>query len=146
MVSAVDFKAALTRYKAKRLPEIAKALQQETAAELGRRIVRRTPVKTGLARGNMRLGIGRRRAGSPTTRKDPSGSATIAAIANSSKRIAAYSNWSIYSLLRYVPRLERGYSKQAPRGMFRISMRETVSNQRKIKGNVLRKLGKFNVR
>ena len=116
------------------------------AGHLGRRIVRKTPVRTGLARGNMRLGIGKRVAQQTITRRDPSGERAIADIMNAAARLAAYSSFTIYNNLPYVPRLERGWSRQAPLGMFRLSYREFRADMPNIAREVTRRLGSIVIR
>lgn len=146
MASAIEFKSAITRWAATRLPEASKVMLQTAAAHLGRRIVRRTPVRTGLARGNMRLGIGKRVAAGTTTRRDPSGERAIADIMGAAARLAAYSSFTIYNNLPYIARLERGWSRQAPLGMFRLSFREFKADMPNITREVKRRLGSWVVR
>lgn len=146
MVSAIEFRSAITRWAARRLPEASKIMQATMAFHLGRRIVRKTPVRTGLARGNMRLAIGKRVAERPINRRDPSGEAAIKDIQSAVSRLAPYSSYTIYNALPYIARLERGWSRQAPLGMFRLSLREIKSDMPNIVREVRKKLGTFIVK
>lgn len=146
MANSVEFNAAITRYQSQKIGRAGKVVSVELATELGRRIVKRMPVKTGAARGNVKLVIGRNPFTANKRVRDPSGNRTIAAIRRSAERLAAYSRYRIGSALPYIPRLERGYSRQAPRGMFRISMQEIKQRQRQLANKALRQLGRFNVR
>lgn len=90
------------------------------------RIIDRTPVDTGRARGNWFV-----RVDGPgtdvTTTEDKDGGATIA---RGSAVIADYKNEtgfpiiSIYNNLPYIIRLEDGHSKQAPTGMVAVTVTE----------------------
>lgn len=146
MVNAVEFRSAITRWKGERLGAAVKELQQESARVIGTKIVRKMPVLTGLARGNVRLAIGDRVAAGVISRRDIAGNATIADIMSTAARLAAYSVFTIYNNLPYVSFLENGSSKQAPLGMFRLSLREFKSELPAITSEVQRKLGSFRVR
>lgn len=141
MVSSVQFVSELKRWTQQRLPEYSKAMQTEVATDLGTRIVQKTPVRTGLARGNMRLGIGKSVARGTLSRRDPSGLIAIAAIEAAAERLAPYSSFTIYNNLPYVPRLEDGWSRQAPLGMFRLSLREVMAEQSTLTRRVLKRIG-----
>lgn len=146
MVSSVGFKSATSRWIGERLPAAVKAFQVESARDLGTRIVRKTPVKTGLARGNWRLAIGNRVGAGVLRRKDQSGLNAIADIVSSASRIAAYSSFTLYNNVPYLPRLEDGYSQQAPLGMIRLSLKEFKANIPSVAKQAQKKLGNFVVR
>jgi len=99
------------------------------ALEVFRRIIMRTPVDTGRARGNwictiavpaeMTEGI------AAVNDTDPSGRATIQAMSDevlgwNPREIAVY----LTNNLPYIERLEDGYSQQAPAGMVSVTIAE----------------------
>lgn len=147
MVSAVEFRNALKRWTVQRVPEYGKAMQVAVAVDLGTRIVRKMPVRTGLARGNVRLGIGKAIARGILSRRDKFGATTIAALEAAAERLAPYSVFTIYNNVVYVPFLEKGSSRQAPLGMFRISLKEAVAARAQTVSAALRRVkGRFIVR
>jgi hypothetical protein len=79
-------------------------------------IVKRTPVDTGLARGNWRIGVGLLPQGT-IDRKNKSGSRTGEEIAKVPKVVKENTVVFIANNLVYIWPLERGWSKQAPHGM-----------------------------
>jgi len=90
------------------------------------KVVNRTPVDTGRARGNWFVQIGS--AGfEVTTDTDKNGNVTIS---RGASVIATYADSddfpviSIYNNLPYINRLEHGHSKQAPAGMVAITVAE----------------------
>jgi hypothetical protein len=96
------------------------------ALEALKRIVQRTPVLTGRARGNWYVSIG----GSGfevSTDIDKNGTVTIS---RGSSVIATYNDQasfpviSIYNNLPYINRLENGYSNQSPAGMVVVTAAE----------------------
>lgn len=98
-------------------------LAQGLFLEADRRIVMRTPVKTGRARGNWMLSEG---APAGTTRDtlDPTGEAAIAEGVTFSKGIRIGGVFFIVNSLPYIYALEHGSSKQAPQGMARLTAEE----------------------
>lgn len=103
-----------------------RAVVGKTALEGLRRIVLRTPVDTGRARGNWFVSFGT--AGTETTQGvDPNGSATIArgaAVISRYKTRRAFDSILLYNNLPYINRLEDGYSTQAPGGMVALTVAE----------------------
>lgn len=110
--------------------ERARDVAVESVLDLADRIVQRSPVDTGLFRGNWQVRVNGRPVG-PIQRidKQPLGSSMGA-----SERGAALVNLSAFKLgdhvwitneLPYAQRLEyEGYSKQAPNGMLRLARLE----------------------
>lgn len=90
------------------------------------RIVQRTPVDTGRARGNWTVSIGAAD-GSVTANLDPGGAG---AIADGNAVLAQFENYEgfpsifIQNNLPYIERLEDGYSSQAPGGMVALTVAE----------------------
>ena len=145
MVSSAEFAAVITRWKGERLGPAVQRLQQKAAKSIGTSIVQKTPVRTGLARGNWRLAVGNRVGAGTLTRKDPSGNQAIAGIIASASRIAAYSSFTIYNNLPYIAKLENGWSKQAPLGMTRLAIREFKAGLKQTLQDIQRELGDWNV-
>lgn len=99
---------------------------RQIALEATRRIVLRTPVKDGGARGNWQVAIGGA-GGDTLERLDPSGGAAVSAAAGALAAYAAVEGFpviAIYNNLPYINRLETGYSDQAPAGMVAVTVAE----------------------
>lgn len=111
--------AALTEKLRRRLDKLAQGL----FLEADRRIVMRTPVRTGRARGNWMLSEG---APAGTTREtlDPTGAAAIAEGVAYARGIRIGGTYFIVNSLPYIYALEHGSSKQAPQGMARLTADE----------------------
>lgn len=109
-----------------RVAENSLKLQQRVALDLLTRIVLKTPVDTGRARGNWQVELNG--SGSGTTETvDPAGQATIA---NGFAAIGAakpFGKITIYNNVQYIRRLEDGSSRQAPQGMVKLSVEEVLS-------------------
>ena len=99
-------------------------IMRAVALEASRRIVMRTPVDTGRARGNWHASIGSPDLTVDMGKMDPGGGATIAVhqvvVANTRYGDAFY----IVNGVPYIRRLEFGSSRQAPAGMVGITARE----------------------
>jgi len=108
---------------ARKIPDRATVLQKKVALEALRRLVSKTPVKTGRARGNWQVTIGDPASGQ-VERLDINGAETIkegvAAIAD----LPAYQLVWISNNVDYIERLEHGHSKQAPEGMLAVTVEE----------------------
>lgn len=93
------------------------------ALELTKRVVMRTPVDTGRARGNWfgRIGQPERRT---TEATDPRGSATIAKGQAIIHRFTMGESYFLTNGLPYILPLEHGHSKQAPAGMVTVTVAE----------------------
>jgi hypothetical protein len=91
--------------------------------ELLSRVVLKTPVDTGRARGNFQVTIG---SPAETTLEalDRGGGATISAGLTGLAALTALVPVWITNNLPYIERLENGWSKQAPQGMLAVSMAE----------------------
>lgn len=98
------------------------------------KIILRSPVDTGRFRANWQVGL--KEVGYTVKTEDPSGQATISAGAS---KIAGFklgdSIW-ISNALPYGPRLENGYSTQAPAGMVKLTVAEYESLIRRALGEV----------
>lgn len=105
-------------------------VSRKIALEMFRRVILRTPVATGLARGNWQSTIGAPAFGALKD-TDPSGRAAVARATTACLAWKAMSGASILltNNLPYIERLEHGhskhgYSKQAPAGMVAITVAE----------------------
>lgn len=104
-----------------------KTVIRAIALEALKRIVNRTPVDTGRARGNWFVSIAGSDEFTVTTEVDPGGNV---AISRGSQVIATYQQQddfpiiTIYNNLPYINRLENGYSGQSPQGMVAVTAAE----------------------
>lgn len=106
-------------------------LQQRVALDLLTRIVLKTPVDTGRARGNWQVELGGA-GSSTTTRLEPGqvgvgGEATIAAGIAAIGAAKPYGKITIYNNVNYIRYLEDGSSRQAPQGMVKLAVAEVLS-------------------
>jgi hypothetical protein len=97
--------------------------KQALTLEALRRLVLRTPVDTGRARGSWQVTSGHPATSSPIG-VDPSGSATIGKGATAAAELTPGEDAFICSNLVYMPELERGHSKQAPAGIVAVTVEE----------------------
>lgn len=107
--------------KAERLMTI---IPRKVALEVFSRVVMRTPVDTGRARGNWQANVGSPAAG-VVEATDTGGSDTVMEIANEVESWDV-ENVAIYLVnnLPYIVALEDGWSDQAPAGMVKVSLAE----------------------
>ncbi len=92
------------------------------ALAIGTALIQRSPVDTGLFRGNWNTGIGA--PDSSTNETDTTGASSIARL---NARLAAWSMGKTIYITNHLPyarRLEYGWSQQAPQGMVRITVTE----------------------
>ena len=91
--------------------------------ECYRRVVLRTPVLTGRARGNWWITEGEAAEGTKD-RLDPTGAESLAEAAAFAKSLTGEDVVFIVNNLPYIRPLEKGHSKQAPQGMVAITLAE----------------------
>lgn len=96
---------------------------REVNLEIITKIIRRSPVDTGLFRGNWQVGIGSRPRGT-LPNLDRSGAETIARISGVILGAKAGQRIHFTNNLPYALALEFGHSKQAPVGMVRVTIAE----------------------
>lgn len=110
-----QFNVALKKISTK-VPDVALAYQKEVSLFALDRIVKSTPVDTGLARANWQL---RRTVAETVVQEvDPAGTRAIVTGTAALKAIkAAFGTIWIFNNLDYIVRLEEGSSQQAPAGM-----------------------------
>jgi len=108
---------------AKKVPDKVTIIQKKVVLEALRRLVMRTPVDTGRARGNWQVTIAEP-AENQVEVTDKEGDSTIA------KGLAALTGLPDYQVVwisnnvNYIEFLEHGSSKQAPEGMLAITVEE----------------------
>ena len=98
-----------------------------TALQALNRIVLKTPVDTGRARGNWNVLIGTGDEEDAAESDDKTGSEAISRggdVIGEYAREAGFPVISIYNNLPYIERLEDGYSDQAPEGMVAVTAAE----------------------
>lgn len=96
---------------------------RKVALDLFKRVIMKTPVDSGRAKGSWTVAIGSIPADTIEL-EDKGGTATIARAAATVLGLKAGDIIYCVSSLAYIRRLEFGYSKQAPAGMVRISAAE----------------------
>ncbi len=105
------------------IPKDAVVFQKRIVLEALRRIVLRTPVDTGRARGNWQTAIGQPLASQLDT-LDKAGQETIDKGLQAIAELPPYSVVWISNNVDYIEFLEAGSSKQAPAGMVSITVEE----------------------
>lgn len=119
-MSAKDFNFQLNQFIKSDVPEEIGKFARLICFQSLRGFVLKTPVDTGLARANWKVTVGRR----SFTSGDATDKTGMDAIAMGNSTITSAFKASPYNLiyvqnnLPYIERLESGYSKQAPAGMF----------------------------
>jgi len=94
------------------------------AFETFQRIVYRTPVDTGRARGGWQIALDSVPGALPDDYTDKSGGETVANAAAATAGFGAGMNIRIVNNVVYILPLEFGHSQQAPSGMARVTLRE----------------------
>lgn len=119
---AGSFAMDLTRFCQKADLDL-KTVIRKITLEAFKRIISRTPVDTGMARGNWIVS-----AGAPVTFQvtagDKSGSATLTAATNGTLSWSCQGSLFMVNNLPYIGTLEYGSSTQAPGGMVRLTLAE----------------------
>lgn len=114
----------------KRAGDKAELVVKKSAMDIAAQLVSRSPVDTGRFRANWRVGMGSPNTGT-TTSTDKPGSSTVGAMKQAINGYTAGQTIWLTNSLPYAQRLENGWSKQAPRGMVRLtilSWRRAVNN------------------
>lgn len=124
-----DFETALRRLAEREIPAAVAEASRGLAREALEGVVARTPVKTGRARANWRVGLGRPPEGTPAA-TDPDGRTTIARGVTVLARARPFETIWIANNLPYVEVLEHGSSKQAPRGMVAATLVALAARRR----------------
>lgn len=92
------------------------------------RIIQRSPVDTGAFRGNNRVSVGSIDNSSSKEIKDVSGSNTLSAGISAAAAAKALDAIYVQNNLPYAERLEYGHSKQAPHGIYALSLTDTKAH------------------
>lgn len=97
--------------------------------EIGVSIIENTPVDEGFARGSWTFSQSK----NPVfnSKADKSGQAAISSLENGVSQAKKYAVYYLLSNLVYMPRLEYGWSQQAPAGMIRTSINRFETELRK---------------
>jgi hypothetical protein len=121
--SVRQFNAEVRDFAVKVAPEEAVTMQRAIVLEGLRRLVMKTPVKTGRARGNWQVSIGKD-TDSILDVTDKTGGPTIlrgtAPVLGLRQLITCY----ITNNVEYIEALEKGHSQQAPAGMLAVTYEE----------------------
>ena len=96
---------------------------RKVALDIFRRVILRTPVDTGRARGNWQCAIEDIPTAALAT-VDPDGGATVASAADIVQSMKAGDRIFLVNNVVYILSLEDGHSKQAPAGMVGITLTE----------------------
>ena len=104
-------------------PQLAIVVQKKVALEALTRIVNRTPVDTGRARGGWAITL-TSPSQAKSRRADRDGGGTISQGAQRLEALKPYSVVWITNNVDYIRYLEQGTSKQAPNGMVAITLQE----------------------
>lgn len=121
----IKFDAELKRFAESieevEIPTLLKAI----GLEVLKRLIMKTPVDTGRARGSWQVGIG----ADPTTPAgsvDISGAATIASGVSALSSVKANDVLYFNNLVHYITYLDKGSSKQAPQGIVDVTLMEVT--------------------
>jgi hypothetical protein len=108
-----------TRKCQSRLEEVPK----EVNWRISMKIIQRSPVDTGLFRGNWQASLKSKPRGVVGT-LDPTGTITMGKVTNVLMRMRPGDRFFLSNNLPYARALEYGHSKQAPQGMVRLTIAE----------------------
>jgi hypothetical protein len=120
-----DFFRTIQRYQGK-VEDHNSKIFRKICFDLYAEIVKRTPVDTGLARGNWRIGVGSVPQGT-LDRKNKSGSKIGDEVSKVPNKVREDTVVYIANNLVYIWPLERGWSKQAPNGMVSGAMQAILA-------------------
>lgn len=117
-----SFAQDLAKFERKTLGKMDTAVRK-IALELFQRVILRSPVDTGRFRANWQVQVGSIPNGTLEL-DDKSGTATISKVQAAASGLVAGDVIYLGNNLPYGPRLEDGYSGQAPQGMVGLSVQE----------------------
>jgi hypothetical protein len=130
-LSAKEFNAAIDEYVEEILPEQFVTFHRWVAMELLRRVVMKTPVDTGRARGNWQITIDTPADGE-TDVADRRGGRTVDAEGAKLGRVYFGCVVWLTNNVAYIISLEGGWSDQAPAGMLALSLQEISVSLRRV--------------
>lgn len=119
---ADTFVIDVEQFAAKSISDI-DVIRRKTTLEVFSKVVKKTPVDTGRARGNWQTTIGSPASGE-IERLDRSGAASVSEVVSVVGRSGLTDVVFLTNNLPYIGVLEYGHSRQAPRGMVRTSIAE----------------------
>ena len=124
-----QFNLALQKFVSKEVPDQMVTVQRKVCLDALAKLVKRTPVDTGRARGGWQVGINQRPP--ETERLDKNGSKTIGAGRNVIGSIKKPTVCFIVNDVEYIVELEKGRSKQCPPGgMMALTVQELKDSLR----------------
>jgi len=137
-MNVTQFNAEVKAFATGLVPEQVRVLQKKVALEGLVRLVNRTPVDTGRARGGWQVGVNNRPSGQtspplgpkhkkPLTSLPPlsaSGQDTVNAGSAQIKTVPAFSVVYIVNNVEYIGELENGKSGQSPNGMLALTVND----------------------
>jgi len=118
-----QFNRVLREFARKHVPAEVATMERAIALDALNRLVSKTPVKTGRARGGWQAGIGTTPTGQ-TDRWDRDGHRTISAGSDVGGQSKDPVRCVIANNVEYIERLEHGHSRQAPEGMLGVTLDE----------------------
>lgn len=124
--AARKFGEALARFAKAETPERARLLHRRLTLEALTRIVRRTPVDTGRARGNWQTSVGAPR-GESVLATSKAIAPVVASGSAALRDLEPFGVTFIANNLVYIEPLENGHSKQAPEGMVAVTLAELAA-------------------
>lgn len=122
-----QFNTEVKRVAANLTSEKVVLFHKKIALEALKRIVLKTPVDTGRARGNWQTTIGKLPAGDKKAPNDKSGSKAMMAGMAALASLPPFSVVWISNNVPYIIFLEAGSSKQAPQGMVAVTIQELLA-------------------
>lgn len=119
-----EFELDIEKYSKDILPEKMLVFTKHTAMWLGRRLISKSPVDTGMFKGAWIVNLNSPAGEKPKT-TDKSGYATMRKLIESIEKAQRGNDIYITNNMEYGPSLEDGHSQQAPLGVVAVSLNET---------------------
>jgi hypothetical protein len=140
MATSIQFRAALARYKATRINPAPLQTRNILGSAMAEGLVRNCPVRTGKTRANMQVTVGAGKARIAEI-EDPEGSATIARMISVVENSPVEAKLTFSNPVPWMPALDAGSSRQAPLGVFRVTLRQLRAQFPALMQRVRRSLG-----
>lgn len=122
-MNAAEFAIALDQFYQDEVEGAIQLIAQKLMMESLSRVVYRSPVDTGRFRGNWTVSLDGPQSGTREV-EDTNGGATVAAGSAVAQQAKAFQTIYMQNNLPYGPRLEGGWSRQAPGGFLAITFKE----------------------
>jgi len=126
-MDAAQFNQVIRAFGEQVVPRLVQTAQRKICLDGLSKLVKRTPVDTGRARGNWQVGINQQPRGD-TGRLDPAGDSTIAGGNAAIQQLPPFCICHITNNVDYILDLENGHSAQAPNGMLAVTFEELASS------------------